>query len=160
MKYQTIKPWALPPHYAGAIWPDYYSAGVGQSRDSSTLERSNFASMLAALGGESDTVQVVREGHFLVGWIEWIAIHQNDHAALAVADRLATNLQNHPVIDEDHWAALEWNTATESWARATVADRVAALQRHCPRVSVFAARRAELPSVDSGALVSYLADGC
>jgi DNA invertase Pin-like site-specific DNA recombinase len=36
---------------------------VGQSRDSDCLEQSNFAVMLHELGGESDTVIVVRESH-------------------------------------------------------------------------------------------------
>ena len=69
-------------HYAGAEWTQYYSSGVGQSRDSSALERSNFVCMLKALGGESDTVIMVREGHWAVGWIEWIAIHETDARAL------------------------------------------------------------------------------
>ena len=29
-----LKRWSMPPSYFGAVWPDYYSAGVGQSRDS------------------------------------------------------------------------------------------------------------------------------
>jgi len=30
------------------------------------------------LGGESETVFVVSENHFLVGRVEWIAIHESD----------------------------------------------------------------------------------
>ena len=74
-------------HNAGsAEWHSYYSAGVGQSRDSDCLEQSNFAAMLASLGGESETVLVVRESHWAVGWVEWIAIHEADEKALAIAD--------------------------------------------------------------------------
>jgi hypothetical protein len=28
-----LKRWTLPSHYLGASWSEYYSAGVGQSRD-------------------------------------------------------------------------------------------------------------------------------
>ena len=28
-----LKRWTLPSHYFGASWSEYYSAGVGQSRD-------------------------------------------------------------------------------------------------------------------------------
>jgi hypothetical protein len=87
-KPQNLKRWTLPHNYIGAIWPNYFSAGVGQSRDSSAVERSNFASMLKALGGESETVIVVRESHWAVGWVEWIAIHQNDDRALKIADQM------------------------------------------------------------------------
>ena len=51
-----LKRWERPKDYFGAEWSSYYSAGVGQSRDSDCLEQSNFGSMLAALGGESETV--------------------------------------------------------------------------------------------------------
>ncbi len=68
----------MPANYSGAIWPAYYDSGVGQHGESDALERSNFTCMLAALGGVSDTVVVVHERHWAVGWIEWIAIHQDD----------------------------------------------------------------------------------
>ena len=67
-----LERWSMPPSYFGASWADYYSAGVGQSRDSDCLEQSNFALMLEALRGESETVIVVRESHWAVGWVEWI----------------------------------------------------------------------------------------
>lgn len=46
-----IKRWTMPESYFGAVWPDYYSAGVGRSRESSDLEQSNFETMLRDLGG-------------------------------------------------------------------------------------------------------------
>jgi hypothetical protein len=39
----TVKPWSHPECYSGQTWEGYYSAGFGQSRDSDSLERSNFA---------------------------------------------------------------------------------------------------------------------
>jgi hypothetical protein len=97
----------------GAEWSSYYSAGVGQSRDSDCLEQSNFAVMLAALGGESETVIVVRESHWAVGWVEWIAVHESDTVALAKADEQCGRLANYPVLDEEDWSQREWNAMCE-----------------------------------------------
>src|SRR6266481_6815350 len=91
---EHLQRWTLPPNYFGAEWPDYFSSGVGQSRDSDALERSNFTSMLTALGGESETVIVVRETHWAVGWVEWIAIHQDDEKALKIADDIRRQLSH------------------------------------------------------------------
>ena len=65
--YAHLHKWTRAQYYIGSEWSEYYSAGVGQSRDSDCLEQSNFAVMLTALGGESDTVIVVRESHWAVG---------------------------------------------------------------------------------------------
>ena len=107
--------WMRPDHYAGASWPEYFSSGVGQHRDSDALERSNFISMLNALGGESDTVIVVREGHWAVGWVEWIAIHESDAAALKEADEIVAALADYPVISDDHFSETEIEEANEVW---------------------------------------------
>lgn len=128
---EKLERWELPRHYAGAQWPDYYSAGVGQSRDSDCLERSNFAAMLGLLGGESDSVIVVRESHWAVGWIEWIAIHESDHAALQVADETMGRLEDYPVIDEDDWSEREQDDANETWRDCySVAERIAYIREH------------------------------
>lgn len=107
--------WTMPDSYFGAVWPATYRSGVGQSRDSDALERSNFACMLKALGGESDTVTVMREGHWAVGWVEWIAIQQDDDKALTIADEIVAALEDYPVIDEMHWSELEHDDANETW---------------------------------------------
>jgi hypothetical protein len=121
----------MPACYFGASWPDYYSAGVGQSRDSDCLERSNFAAMLAALGGESETVIVVRESHWAVGWVEWIAIHEGDTAALAIADEQQERLQNYPVLDEEDWSQREQEEADEVWRRCySWQERITYIRQH------------------------------
>lgn len=119
----NLKLWTHPDNYAGECWPATYSAGVGQSRDSSALERSNFTCMLRALGGESETVTVVREGHWAVGWVEWIAIHQDDSVALKIADEIAGALEDYPVINDDHFGELEFNEMLDRWADMSFRDR-------------------------------------
>lgn len=114
----------MPSHYFGEVWPDYYSSGVGQSRDSDALERSNFATMLRSLGGESETVIVVRESHWAVGWVEWIAIHATDDASLRQADELKGSLADYPVLDEEHFSDLEYTEAADYWESCSPRERV------------------------------------
>lgn len=131
---ENLSRWTMPEHYFGAEWPEYYSAGVGQSRDSDALERSNFVCMLRELGGESDTVHVVREGHWAVGWIEWIAIHESDAKSLETADELAAALSDYPVIDDEHCSELEMEDANTTWAQCfDDSERLAYVRRYRSR---------------------------
>lgn len=112
-----LKRWQKPDHYAGASWPDYYSSGVGRSRDSDDLEESNFHVMLKDLGGEDDpNVIVVRESHWAVGWVEWIAIREDNDKALAIADRNVERMESYPVLDENDWSEREQESAELVWA--------------------------------------------
>lgn len=108
--------WTMPTNYTGEVWPAYYSAGAGRSRDSDDLEESNFHVMLERLGGETDTVLVVRESHWAVGWVEWIAVHQDDERALKIADELVAALEDYPVLDESDWSERETESANEIWS--------------------------------------------
>lgn len=131
MTLQYLKPWTLPANYSGEVWPATYSAGVGQSRDSGPLERANFDAMVSAIGGESETVTIVREGHWAVGWIEWIAIHQDDETALQIADRIIGKLEDYPIIDEDLYSRYEDDDCAATWANCySPADRAAYLRAH------------------------------
>ena len=126
-----LKRWTMPDSYFGAVWPAYYSAGVGQSRDSDALERSNFATMLANLVGESDTVEVVRESHWAAGWVEWIAIHQDDEPALSIADKANERLQNYPILDEDDFSEREREEAEEIWSNCyNDQERIDYIRKH------------------------------
>ena len=84
---ENLSLWEKPSHYFGAAWPCHY-VFLGRSRDSDCLENCNFTEALNAIGGESETVEVVRESHWAVGWVEWIAIHQDDAEALRKADAI------------------------------------------------------------------------
>ena len=129
---ERLERWKMPPDYFGAEWPEYYSAGVGRSRDSDCLEESNFHAMLAALGGESDTVQVVRESHWAVGWVEWIAIHESDEQSLRTADRLRIDLDDYPVLDEEDFSSREDEECERVWSDCyTAKERARYLRKHC-----------------------------
>jgi len=134
--------WTRPDHYAGASWDDYY-VFLGRNRDSQLLEVSNFECALAELGGESETVIVVREGHWAVGWIEWIAIHKSDTEAVAIAEALDAALADYPVLNEDDYFAQQFEQACDTWASMSIRERVHLLRKagEC----IFSARRDSLP---------------
>jgi hypothetical protein len=122
---KRLERWTMPEHYFGAAWLEYYRAGFGRHRDSDCLAESNFRVALKALGGESETVLVIRESHWAVGWIEWIAIHESDSKSLQIADRLIEDLESYPVLNEEDWSELEQEAADEIWRQCfTPSDRV------------------------------------
>ena len=104
----TLKRWSLPPSYIGTTWDEYFVAPCINCRDADPLMESNWAYQLEYLGGESDTVIAVSENHFLVGWISWVAIHEDDVDALLRAEELMLRLENYPVLDEDDLSSREF----------------------------------------------------
>ncbi len=152
-KPEHLQPWTVPDSWYGQPWHGYY-VFLSQHRDSDALTRSNFECCLKEIGGESETVIVVRERHWAVGWIEWIAIHESDEQALMAAEEIVCALSDYPVLDESHFSELEWNEACEQWERMSVADRVELCRE--AGVSIFAARRDEMPSDDSGYILEQL----
>lgn len=127
----NLKRWTLPDSYFGDVWPDYYSAGFGQSRDSDALERSNFRVALAEIGGESETVIVVRESHWAVGWVEWVAVHESDSKSLEIASRLAGKVENYPILDEEDFSTLEQEDANEVWRNCySPTERIEYIRKH------------------------------
>lgn len=131
----TIKRWTVPDSWFGTHWPNHYCASVGQSRDSDALERSNFEMTVKALGGESDIVTTVRESHWAVGWIEWIAIEADgsleSDKALKEADEIADALADYPVLDDCHFSQLEDEEANETWRNCFDAhERIAYIRKN------------------------------
>ena len=63
---------------------------VGQSRDSSELEQSNFATALVMLGGEGENVRVERYGHWAVGWIEEVYVRPGT-SECRIAEKIEKN---------------------------------------------------------------------
>ena len=111
---EILNLWKTPESWYGTPWNGHY-VFLGQNRDSGCLTRSNFRKGLEALGGKSDKVIVVRESHWVCGWIEWIAIHKTAAVALKIADKLAGALECYPVLDETDFSELETEEAENIW---------------------------------------------
>lgn len=147
---------------AGLALPDRQTWRVmpaGVNRDSGTLDRSNWRVMVANLaavdpGGEHHETH--RFGHWGCGWLEIMIV--NPEAPPAVVDaagEIAAALESYPVLSDSDFSELEYETACATWANMDTRDRIRVCAKF--RVSIFAARRDELPESPSGELPSYLA---
>lgn len=91
---------------------DWLVLPVLQSRDSGPIDESNFAAALTILGGESDTVEVHRFGHWGPGWIEVVLIAPSRKAD---AQEISDRLEAYPILDEDDASSREHDAYLESW---------------------------------------------
>ena len=120
---EHLKRWKRPSNYMGAQWPEWY-VFLGRNRDSDCLTNSNFETGFEAVKAASTVTEkddedirphIVSENHWAVGWVEWIAIHESDEAALELADSLLAKLENYPVLDENDWSEREMEEANTVW---------------------------------------------
>ncbi len=109
------------------------------TRDSGVLDQSNWHAQLAALGGESETVEIHRFGHWGPGWFEIVLIDPADATAAARAAELTCALADYPIVDEDDHSRREYEAVCEAWENMLMPDRIYALSR--AGLSIFAARR-------------------
>lgn len=115
-----------------------------RNRDSSILEETNFAAILDNLGGEGDLVRVIRHGHWMCGWIEYITV--DDTAPDSLLDQcveIAKALAGYPVYSDDRYSEAQYEAIADHWERSNLRDRV----DYCrdAGVSIFAARRDIVP---------------
>lgn len=95
-----------------------------RTRDSGILDESNFHAALTDLGGESETVEVHRFGHWANGWFEIIVIDPSDPAAVKKAEGHEAALDNYPLLDESDYSAREWNEVQDYWEHMSISERV------------------------------------
>lgn len=91
---------------------DWLVLPTGRNRDSEAIDESNFHAALERLGGESDTVEVHRFGHWACGWYELIFTHP---MRLTEVESLVDDLENYPLLDEDDLSERESNERWEAW---------------------------------------------
>lgn len=134
-----MKLWKHPENYAGATWEGWH-VFLGRHRDSDELTESNFAvglaAVQAAMNRELDcdgmpSVTVVRESHWAVGWVEWIAVHPSDVAACKVANELLASLEDYPVLNDEDFSRREDESAQQIWRNCyDVRERVEYIREH------------------------------
>lgn len=83
-----------------------------RTRDSGPLDESNFASALARLGGESETVEVHRFGHWGPGWFEVILAAPTHESAV---ESIESMLEDYPILCENDFSDREHDAAWEAW---------------------------------------------
>jgi len=117
---------------------------ASRTRDSSLLEESNFESILKDLGGESDSVDVIRHGHWACGWVKYLIVKRD--AETKLLDRcvdIVRDLADYPVYDENEYRNRQYEAICSYWEAANLRERVELCQES--KVTVFAARRDEIP---------------
>ncbi len=133
---------------SGAFLPDrqgWLVCAVSQSRDSGTLDQSNFASHEAALKDvdpDGDDHETHRFGHWGPGWFEIILVRAKS-TAHTTAEDIASALSDYPVLDDEDFSEREYEEACEAWLCTNLGDRVDICRDHS--ISIFAARRDEIP---------------
>lgn len=92
---------------------DWYVLEVTQNRDSGVWSRCNFQAALARLGGESETCEVHRFGHWGPGWFELILLAPE---RLADGESIEADLADHPILDEELLSQMEFDEEDEDWS--------------------------------------------
>lgn len=113
----------------GAFLPDrqdWFVVPVCQTRDSGPMDQSNFSAALKMLGGESETVEVHRFGHWGPGWFEIILAHPSIESAV---EDIEASLENYPLLDETDFSEREEADYSEAWERYGHKDFARHLQR-------------------------------
>lgn len=115
----------------GAFLPDrqdWFVAPVSQTRDSGVLDQSNFDTFLTGVGGESETVEVHRFGHWgPAGWYELILIDPADIETVRKAQDIESALADYPVLDDEDFSRREMEGYNEGWANYGAGDFVSGL---------------------------------
>ena len=159
-----MEKWKRPDNYIGPDYEGYYIL-AGTNRDSGCLNRSNFQVITERLKVENlDIIDLtdnpspvnVRHTHWACGWIELILIHKDDKESMKIANEIEENLDNYPVLDEDHFSEMEWTELREYWDNLPTSERVELCQKY--DLNIFGARPGHFPEDDSGSLTDYLRD--
>lgn len=114
-EYRTFRPTGFDCHIELDDKEHWAVMPVTQTRDSPVIDKVNFTSFLEGLGGEGETVEVHRFGHWGPGWFEIIIVNPEDHKAMQAAYEMAGALQDYPILDEEALGAAEHEEAQECW---------------------------------------------
>jgi|SaaInlLV_10m_DNA_1039704.scaffolds.fasta_scaffold07158_8 hypothetical protein len=111
-------------NYVGETPSDSLLVVLTRSRDCDTLTESNWEVALERLGGESDTVEIHRFGHWVCGWWEALAVEKGSEAEKEALE-IESELEGYPVLNEDHWSELQENEAARVWSDCfSIEDRI------------------------------------
>jgi hypothetical protein len=132
---------------------DWLVLPISQTRDSGTLDESNFAVAQRMLDDGDAEYEVHRFGHWGPGWFEIILVHPS-HATLAET----IHVDDYPILDDSDYSEREYAAACKWWGQCGMRERVRLSKKY--RFHLMACRRDEIPQDETGELVSYLADGC
>ena len=154
--------WERPDCWFGKPWEGWYVA-YARHRDSDPITECNYEIFLDKLKSlakdvlvddtanaeqsyrtneedwtETETVFVVRESHWAVGWVEYIVVHPSNEKAVQLADKMLCDLEAYPILDDDLLTELEDEQIESWWEGMSIRERVEWCQDN--EDSIFAAR--------------------
>lgn len=98
-------------------WPnDYYVFPYFQNRDSDILTLDNFENISDELESIDDDIEIIRESHFLCGWIEFIIFPKDNEKLVSRAKELVDSLEDYPILDEESYSEREYEYFCENWS--------------------------------------------
>lgn len=115
-------------NYIGSVPEVEWLKVITRNRDSDILTESNFQCALDQLGGESDTVEIFRFGHWACGWWEALAVKKGSKEE-AIAQKIVNDLDAYPVLDENDFSEREMEYHAE-YAEQAKDDLAEALSIH------------------------------
>lgn len=119
-----------PRNYSGGIPDPQWLVVMTRNRDSDILTESNWESALGMLGGESDSVQVFRFGHWACGWWEALCVLENSPAQ-RMGEEIQERIEAYPVLDDDHFYEKERDEADQVWESCyRWRERIEWIRRH------------------------------
>jgi len=152
--YAEFRPTALDSHInidAGEDSREHWLiVPVSQTRDSGALAKTNFAAALQSLGGESETVEVHRFGHWGPGWFDIMLVDPADAERVRIAEDIARRLEDYPVLDESALSEAEYEEARQSWDDWGADDAARGVSRDIGIGAAATDRLAEFFASDAG----------
>jgi hypothetical protein len=122
----------------GAFLPcrqNWIVAPLTQTRDSGAFDKSNFDAALKILGGESETVEVHRFGHWGPGWFEIIIVNPSRKADI---EAIVEKLENYPLLDDKDFCNREYEEYLEAWDNYGFSDFIKSLNiENYPKIQEF-----------------------
>lgn len=118
---------------------------LGKNRDSDILAETNFDEALKILGGESETVQVHRFGHWACGWFELLLVAPE---RASEAEAIQDKIDSYPVLNEDKYYTACSEARDKFWNECSISARVDMCRD--AGISIFSARLNYCPDRESG----------
>ena len=110
--------WRSSSNYGGADLSDHYCV-LGRTRDSGLLETSNWEVGLAEFKQFDSGWEVFGFGHWAVGWIDELMVHEDaPEAVLILAANIHGQLEAYPILDEEDYSNREHEAAVENITEA------------------------------------------
>lgn len=129
------------------------------ARDSEIWEESNWAAQLEILGGESETLEIHRFGHWAGGWFEIALIHPSRQAE---GEALEERLENYAFLNEDDVSRREWDAYQQAWESFGAREFWRIITEAIPRLNRFDPSPETLREFFESCIPSgqYYDDGC